>query len=220
VILSGCATGLHPEIVDQMIDNSAYKGDPKAQPNANKGKTAVWMNIETMNSECQLEQKWKWNKSDLDIVTSYLKTFGQQGKFTPYYFVKTSELEARNTEAFLKGIPEGTESAIVIRTIVKVDRYFNPAAILDLTIIGAYWFPGSNRDAFAKTRIEVINTKTKALISSAEGEGTAKISKPSFLIDTEEAVSLAKSESLRDAMRDLFKKLSARQKLWMTEESE
>ncbi len=213
LILSGCASGLHKEKLETLMSENAFKGELEPETKADYGKIAVWMNIETVNSKGEFEQKWKWDKNDLNIVESYLSSLKKERKISSHYFVKTSELAEKNFDSLVKKTTEGTNSALIIRTFVETDRYFNPAAILDLTIIGAYWFPGSNRDALAKTRVELLDIASKKLIFASEGQGTTRLTKPSFLIDTEEVVSKAKSDSLRDAMRKIFSRLSTKQNL-------
>ncbi len=208
--LAGCASGLHPLKVDELMGASEFKGEKADALGGSFGRTAVWMNIETMNSDGELEPLWKWSKTDLGICSSYMDTLVKEKTMSGYYFVKTSELESRDLDGVLKKAAEGTDSVIMIRTVVEADKYFNPVAILDLTILGAYWFPGSNRDAYAKTRVELVDLKTKRLLLSCKGEGRMKVSKPTFMIDTEEVVSKAKSDSLRNALREFFKTVSTR----------
>jgi hypothetical protein len=206
----GCSTGLHSSKMSELLKISDYTVREKEISSANPssfGNAAVWMNIETMNRRGGLESKWKWEQHDVNIAKSYLDSMVKDGQINGYKFVKTSELETKTVESLAKKAGEDADSAIVIKTLVEVDWYFNPAAILDLTIIAAYWIPGSNRDALAKTKIEFIDLKHKKLLFSSEGEELSRICEPAFLIDTNEVVSEAKINSLREAFKGLYKKM-------------
>jgi len=213
LFLFGCSTGLHQDKVSQLLNQSVLLDTYTDSISASLGKTAVWMNIETLNTNGKLEAIWKWNKNDLELVTSYLDSMKKENRVSEYYFLKTSLLEEKSIDGIIAKAQENTNTAIVIKTIVELDKYFNPAALLDLTIIGAYWLPGSNRDAYAKTRIDVINLNEKKIIASFEGDACYRISKPTFLIDSEEVVSKVKIDSLRKALREFYKKISNKNNL-------
>jgi len=207
-LFAGCSTGFHQDRVSQLLNQSTLLNNYSDSIPESLGKVAVWMNIETLNNRGELESIWKWNKKDVELVGSYLDSMKKDKRISEYYFLKTSLLEEKSINGIIAKTSDNTNTVIVIKTIVELDKYFNPAALLDLTIIGAYWIPGSNRDAYAKTRIEVIDLDSKRIISHFDGEGCDKISKPSFLIDSEEAVSKAKLDSLRNALRAFYKKFS------------
>ena len=170
-------------------------------------KIAVYVDMETMDSTGNFEETWDWGKGDRKLIMSYLDNLEELGYISGYFIIPDSPDFAMQDIKYLIGEAEkqNADVLLTLRGIIWINSYLNPSAIFNLTILGAWIVPGSNRDAVLQARMDLWNVSDKDCILTGRGEGVTRLSRPSFLIETEDAVDQVKIETLRKIMPE-FKK--------------
>ena len=85
------------------------------------------------------------------------------------------------------------EAIVSIATTSK-----NPAALLNLTVLGGFLVPGSQCDALFVMQGGLVDVNNGCLYASVESEGSARIYRPTFVIEKEGAIAKAKSEAVKN----------------------
>ncbi len=206
--LSGCISGFDREAAETRfeavnIDNSNQDISIIKTPL----KVAVFGDMETMSPPDTFEETWDWSRGDKQLMVSYLNNLEELGYISDYFVINDRpELSMQDiSQLLMEAEKQNADVLLTVRGIIQVNSYFNPAAILDLTILGACLFPGSNRDIMLMVRMNLWNVKDKSCILTVKGEGVKKISEPTFLIDTEGAVNSVKRDTLGKVLAE-FKK--------------
>ena len=117
------------------------------------------MDMETINSDGAFFDKWQWNHEDELILIPYFDRLVKKRIFSDYFFLPEDAFKPDDIDGvFRQAEKDGAEAILSIRSISFVDWYYNPAGILDLTLIGTFWIPGSKRgcNLCAGVRIEVL----------------------------------------------------------------
>jgi len=98
---------------------------------------------------------------------------------------------------------------LVVKGAAQMDRYVNPLALLNLTIVGGFFVPGSHRDALFAARCALWDVGNAFLYLTAQSEGEAKRLGPAFLIEDEPALDAAKEDALRGINAELLRRLAS-----------
>ena len=208
LFLVGCATGYDKAAAENRLkkitlDNISQKPNTIRTPL----KVALFADMETMNSPEQFEETWDWSSGDKKLIISYLVNLQELGYISDYFVIPDApdfsmqDINYLNNEAR----KQDADVLITLRGIIKVNRYFNPAAILDMTILGACLFPGSNCDALLLLNMDMWNVKDKDCILTVVGEGIKRISEPTFLLEPDDAIVPVRRDTLRKVLAE-FKK--------------
>ncbi|MFZ2657115.1 MAG: hypothetical protein WAX69_19430 [Victivallales bacterium] len=170
-------------------------------------KVAVFIDMETMDADGNFEENWDWGRGDKKLVISYLDNLEELGYIKDYFVIPDSPDFTMQDINYLIG-EAGKQNAdvlLTLRGVIWVNSYLNPSAIFNLTILGAWLVPGSNRDAILKVNMDLWNVKGRDCILTVKGEGVCRLSRPTLLIDTEEAVDQVKRDTLHKVLPE-FKK--------------
>ena len=204
-LLTGCATSFHRE--NAMARLSDLKPDRSGVVNVEFEtplKLAVYMDMETINSDGAFFDKWQWNHEDELILIPYFDRLVKKRIFSDYFFLPENGFDPVDIDGvFKQAEKDGAEAILSIRSISFVDWYYNPAGILDLTLIGTFWIPGSNRDALILIRGDYWDVKNRRLVFSTWSEGLSRTVGPTFIISSENAFKEAKRKSLINFMKEL-----------------
>lgn len=208
IFLSGCVTRFDKIAAERRIDNVNLEKLQCSDATLKKPfKLGIFACLETVNSSDEYSKEWKWNQSDMKMISSYADSLVKEGYVSEYFFIAEENLSLQDMNAiFREADKRGANGVLTVRGIIKVNRYLNPVALLDPTIIGAMWFPGSNRDAVILAHLDFWNMKNREALISLKSDCTRKTSGPTFFIKTEEPVNDAKSETLRSLLIEFKKK--------------
>ncbi len=208
-LLTGCATSFHRE--NAMARLSDLKPDRSGIVNVEFEtplKLAVYMDMETINSDGNFFDKWQWNHEDELILIPYFDRLVKKRIFSDYFFLPENGFDPVDIDGvFKQAEKDGAEAILSIRSISFVDWYYNPAGILDLTLIGTFWIPGSNRDALILIRGDYWDVKNRRLAFSIWSEGLSRTVGPTFIISSEDAFKEAKRRSLNNFIKELNKEV-------------
>ncbi|MEI6422794.1 MAG: hypothetical protein WCP55_11280 [Lentisphaerota bacterium] len=208
LLLTGCTMGYDKEAAERRLEKVTLD-EVSLKPNTIKTplKVAVFADMETMNSPEEFIETWDWGAGDKKLVRSYLVNLQELGYISDYFVIPDEPGLSMQDINYLisEAKKQDADVLITIRGVIKVNRYFNPAAILDLTILGACLFPGTNCDALLLMHMNMWNVKDKNCILNVTGEGIKRISEPTFLMEPDDAVSPVRSDTLRKVLAE-FKK--------------
>jgi hypothetical protein len=206
--LVGCTIGYDRVAAENRLGKVTLD-EVSSKPNTIKTplKVAVFADMETMLSPDEFAETWDWSIGDKKLVKSYLDNLQELGYIADYFVIPDEPSLSMQDINYLisEAKKRDADVLITLRGIIKVNRYFNPAAILDLTILGACLFPGSNCDALLLMHMNMWNVKDRDCILTVTGEGIKRISEPTFLMDPEDAVIPARRDTLRRVLAE-FKK--------------
>lgn len=208
LFLVGCTMGYDKAAAERRLENVALD-NINSKPNIIKTplRVAAFSDMETMNSPDQFEESWDWSSGDKKLVAAYLGNLEELGYISDVFVIPDDPSFSMNDINYLIGEAKKQDADVLItlRGVIKVNRYFNPAAILDLTILGACLFPGSNCDALLVVRMDMWNVREKDCILTVKGEGIKRISEPTFLMDQDNAIVPVRRDTLRKVLAE-FKK--------------
>ena len=208
LLLSGCTMGYDKGAAENRLDKiNLDKVSLKPNTITTPLKVAVFADMETMNSPDSFEETWDWSSGDKKLILSYLENLEELGYISDYFLIPDDPSFSMQDINYLinEARKQDADVLITLRGIIKVNRYFNPAAILDLTILGACLFPGSNCDAILLVHMDMWNAKDKDCILSVRGEEIKRISEPTFLLDLDDAIVPVRRDTLRKVLAE-FKK--------------
>ncbi|HBC87464.1 MAG TPA: hypothetical protein DCZ94_10955 [Lentisphaeria bacterium] len=207
LLMSGCIIGFDRDAAERRLAD-VNLDNVDANPNLMRMplKVAVFADLENMSSSGEFDETWDWSSGDKNLIISYLDNLVELKYLSEYVIIPDDDISQQDINVVIeKAQALNADALLTLRGVIKVNKYFNPAAILDLTIIGACLFPGSNREAFLIVYMNLWNVKEKDCVLTVKGEGTKKISEPTFLIDTQDAVDSVKRDTLRKILAE-FKK--------------
>ena len=209
LFLAGCTMGYDRSAAENRLGKISLD-EISSKPNTIKTplKVAVFADMETMNSPTEFEETWDWSTGDKKLVMSYLENLEELGYISDYFIIPDDPGFSMQDINYLisEAKKKDADVPITLRGIIKVNRYFNPAAILDLTILGACLFPGSNCDARLLVHMNMWNVKDGNCILTVPGEGIKRISEPTFLIEPDDAVIPARRDILRKVLAEFRKR--------------
>lgn len=202
---SGCATGFHSELAYERL--CTLKPDRPADPGAGfqtPVRLAIYLDMESMDSYGNIFRRWDWTNKNEKLSTEFLNQLIKKRIVSEYFFLPRNQIPPQNIgEIFAQAEKDGAEALLQIRSVAFVDKYFNPAGILDLTLIGAMWFPGSNRDAYILVRGDFWDMRSKNLEFTVWGDVSERISAPTFTIDSRDALEKAEKTGLMKMIKGI-----------------
>ncbi len=207
VLFSGCASTFDRDAtmarlgVSRISRDAALDAAPKSKP---PFKLAVYWDMETIDTSGNLHKKYDWANTDELIMRPFLNQLKKKLIISDYFFLPRNVIAPNDMDGIFKQAEKDEADAVIcMRAITFVDWYFNPSAIFDLTIIGSFWFAGSNRDALVLLRCDFWDVKTRKLDFTIWAEGTKRTVGPTLVISSQAAFDKAKAKCLYDLMKSL-----------------
>src|SRR5256885_5010663 len=153
---------------------------------------------------------FRWTEQDRESVLAASETLRAKGVVSDP-FVVSSDVVAGNDLRHLRlaAAKHGADAVLVVKGATQMDRYANPLALLNLTIVGGFLAPGSHRDALFSARCALWDVGNEFLYLTARSEGEAKRQGPTFLIEDEPALDAAKEDALRGINAELVRRLAS-----------
>jgi hypothetical protein len=198
LIVSGCATGFdRGALQEQMQKESASIQDKEIQEvRALKPQLAFPCRI-AVYLKPPASSDWRWTPQDKESLLSSARILEKEGIASNIIamsgvFAKDGDLKHLRMEA----ARYGADALLVIQGVQQTDSYLNPAAELNLTLVGAFVIPASHRDSLFLAAGVLVDVDNGCLYATAESEGEGSIVRPSFLVDDKVAISRAKKKAL------------------------
>jgi rhombotail lipoprotein len=140
---------------------------------------------------------WRWTSQDKEILNSAAKVLEKEAIASSIIpmnemFSQDGSLQHLRMEA----ARYGADALLVIQGVHQTDSYLNPAAVLNLTVVGGFLIPASHRDTLFLTGAVLVDVNNGCLYASAESEGEGRIVRPTFIVEEKEAINRAKKKAL------------------------
>ncbi len=209
-ILSGCATSFDKLSAEKRLSSINVERIEAADASLKKPfKLAIFADMETVESSDEYYESWDWNQTENKLIESYAEDIKKQGVVSSYFIIPEQGHSIQDISSVMKEAESnGADALLAIRGIVKVNWYMNPAALLDPTIIGALWLPGSNRDAMMLSHLDMWNLKNHEVVIAVKADCIRKNVAPTFFISTAKTVDEVKIESLRKLLIEFRSKVT------------
>jgi hypothetical protein len=159
----------------------------------------------------------RWKAKEKEIVDSWEASLKKEGIVTDMFVMSEMLTRGANGEnksptlmdLRVAAAKHGANALLVIQGDCEVDSYKNPAAVLNLTIIGGYVVPASHRDALVVLQGALVDVGNGFLYASVEAEGEGHIVRPTFIVEDKPAVERAKQQALTNFGPELLKRMRA-----------
>lgn len=157
----------------------------------------------------------RWKAKEKEIVDSWEASLKKEGIVTDMFVM--SEMFTRGSEnksptlmdLRVAAAKHGANALLVIQGDCEVESYKNPAAVLNLTIVGGYVVPASHRDALVQLQGALVDVGNGFLYTSVDAEGEGSIIRPTFIVEDKPAVEKAKLQALSNFGPELLKRMRA-----------
>ncbi|HCE45406.1 MAG TPA: hypothetical protein DET40_17850 [Lentisphaeria bacterium] len=211
VFLTGCATSFDKISAEKRLNTINLDKGQIADAQLKKPfKLAIFADLETVDGATDFYESWDWSQIERKMISSYADDLKKEGYVSEYFFIPDQELSIQDINSIMQEAgSRGADALVAIRGIIKVNRYMNPAALLDPTIIGALWLPGSNRDVMVLSHLDMWNMKSREALISVKSDCIKKDVAPTLLISTADTVNEAKTDGLRSLLMQFKKKIHA-----------
>ena len=204
--MAGCSTGLQRTALEDRLA-AGYPPAPSPEPKALAVpvKLAVCLQMERRSSTgFQPVPRLDWNRKDKEMLIAYL-TDGRHLKALSEFVFLPPETPTDPAALATAAHAQGADAVLVLRGVMDVDWYCNPAVLLDLTLIGAMLIPGSHRDVMVALRADLFDLRdNRGLVWTGTADETCKINGPTLVIDTRDAADPARKAVLRRALERFY----------------
>lgn len=146
---------------------------------------------------------WRWTAKDKAAFESCGEALVREGIASDVFvmssmFVGEEDAQTLNMKAIrVAAAKHGADALFVVQGKSDATISKNPAALLNLTIVGGFLVPGSQCDALFVMQGGLIDVNNGCLYASVESEGSARVYRPSFVIEKDAAVAKAKAEAVK-----------------------
>ena len=153
---------------------------------------------------------FRWTDQDRESLLAAWETLRAKGVVSDLFVISPDLVPGNDLRHLrLAAAKHGADSVLVVKGAAQMDRYANPLALLNLTIVGGFLAPGSHRDALFSARCALWDVGNEFLYLTARSEGEAKRQGPTFLIEDEPALDAAKEDALRGINAELVRRLAS-----------
>jgi hypothetical protein len=208
LVASGCAIGYdRGALVEQLHKEGLYEVQDKdiQEVRALKPQLAFPCRI-AVYLKPPSGSGWRWTPQDKEILSQSAKVLEKEGiasNIIPMsgMFAKDGDLKHLRMEA----ARYGADALLVIQGVHQTDSYLNPAAVLNLTLVGGFIIPASHRDTLFLVEGVLVDVGNGCLYASVESEGEGKIVRPTFIVEDTEAINRAKKKALEELGPELVR---------------
>ena len=152
--------------------------------------------------------QWRWGPKDKELILSWMNTLKNDGIVADAFFMSGMFTSGNSLkELRLAAAQHGADALLLVKGAYQTDSYLNPAAVLNLTIVGGFLAPASHRDTLFVMQGGLIDVANGYLYATAEAEGEAAIIGPTFIIEEKDAVEQAKKKAIDNLGPELVRRL-------------
>jgi hypothetical protein len=207
--LSGCATGF-----DRGTLAARLSGEP-LEVNDEDVRKALELKPQ-LNFPCRVavyfapdsNGMWHWTARDKQWLQRCAETLRAEGIVSELFVLSDAVVQGTGHKALrLAAAKHGADALLVVKGVVQVDSYLNPLAVANLTIVGGFLVPGSNRDALFLMQGYLLDVGNGYLYATVESEGQGGVIRPTFLIEERDAAHRAKRRAVEGFGPELVKRV-------------
>lgn len=215
----GCANGFHRDALQERLHDGSLQITDKAIAEARSlrpqlkfpCRVACYLNPESKGGT------WHWTQEDraaLETVGAALKQKGiaSETLLLPEMLSENGSLEKLR----LAAAKCGADVLFVVNGAAECDKYKNPAAVFDLTVVGGYLVPSRHVDALFLMEGCLFDVDNGYVYGAVQSEGVGKIVRPTFRTEEKDAIAKAKTQAIDRLNVELLKTMTALSKMPMT----
>jgi rhombotail lipoprotein len=140
---------------------------------------------------------WRWAPKDRQALDHWDKALRDKGIASDVVFMSTMFLHGDSLKELRAAAAKyGADALLVIKGSAATSSSMNPAAVLNVTVLGGFVVPGSHRDALFLIEGGLVDVANGYLYASMEAEGEGRTMGPTFIIEERDAIDRAKQEAL------------------------
>lgn len=140
---------------------------------------------------------WRWTGKDKQMLETWASTLRQEGIASDVIFMSSMFMQGETLKDLRAAAAKhGADALLVIQGGAMTESYLNPAAVFNVTVVGGYVVPGSQRDALFLIEGGLVDVNNGFLYASMESEGEGSTLAPTFIIEEKDAIDRAKHEAL------------------------
>jgi len=210
LLLTGCSTGFHRVPAVKHLDRLAAEAKTPRNTRLAKApaKLAFSLNFERMRGpeDFRYEPRFDWNKKNKKLLLLYAEKFVKLGTVSDYCFISDAQgASLPVSEILARAKEKDADTLLTINAVTMVNWYFNPSVILDPTLLGAIWVPGSNRDVLVIVRADLWDVPSGNPLLTVAAEQIEKIQDPTLVINTCQAMDPARHKILKHVIMKLHR---------------
>jgi rhombotail lipoprotein len=208
----GCANGFHRDALQERLHDGSLQSTDKdiAAARALRPqlkfpcRVACYLNPESKGGN------WHWTQDDraaLETVGAELKTKGIASEvlLLPDMLSEKGSLDKLR----LAAAKCGADVLLVVNGAAECDKYKNPAAVFDLTVVGGYLVPSRHVDALFLMEGCLFDVDNGYVYGAVQAEGVGKIVRPTFRTEEKDAIAKAKTQAIGRLNDELLKTMTA-----------
>jgi len=222
MLLIGCAAskgfdrGTLRDSLGQVTTDTTIQGTSALKPQLTAPfKLGIYLNSTNTNPKTRF-----WTDEEKNDLLTYGNRLKETGVISDIYLISDDTIQGHLgsgqvsmsdpdtlKDLRLGAARDGADALLVISDVSSVDRYNNPAALLYLTIVGAYLVPGTHSDALVMMRSSLWDVRNGYLYATQDAEGMGKRIGPAFVTEDIDAVYAAKKMAIADFGKKLTDRL-------------
>jgi hypothetical protein len=209
MVLSGCASGFDRGAMKARMQN-------EAPPTTDEDIQQVQALKPQLTFPCRIavylkpgQGNWRWTPKDKAVMESWGKALVKDGIASDVFLMSDMFVPEGCSLKQLRvaAARHGADALFVIQGTAQSDSWLNPAAVLNLTVVGGFLVPGSCEDALFLMQGGLVDVGNGFLYAAVESEGEGKTLRPTFVSDERGAVEKAKRRAVEQFGPELLRRL-------------
>jgi rhombotail lipoprotein len=151
---------------------------------------------------------WRWTPEDkvvLDQLTAVLKKEGVVADVFPLPEIIAGKGDVKDLR--VAAAQCGADALFIIHGAAQTDSYLNVASVFNITLVGGYIVPGSQKDSLFLIEAALLDVDNGYIYTGVQAEGVGRIMRPTFVIEDRDAVSLAKAKAVAQFGDEALKRM-------------
>lgn len=159
-------------------------------------------------SDRRHERCWNWKAEDKELFLSMRAELKRNKVISDVSVIVDSMLGGDDNKAVrLAAARAGADAVLIVHGISSIDRYNNSYGITYILLVTPLFVPGTEADGLFMVNASMWDVRSNYLYMTAEAEGSAKQTRPAFLISESRITNVAKSSALTLLKNELTTRL-------------
>lgn len=209
LFLCGCAQGFDRAALQERLNDGSIQMPDEAIAAARAMKPQLRFPCRiAVYLQSSDRTEWRWTNEDRAAMETTAKTLIQEG-IASQVFPLPEMLAGKGDvkELRLAAAKCGADVLLVIHGAAQTDSYKNAASVFDLTIVGGFLIPGSNKDSLFMMEGILLDVDNGFIYAGVQSEGVGKIIRPTFRIEEKDAIARAKTKAIQGFGPELVTRL-------------
>jgi len=153
-------------------------------------------------------RKAEWTSTDKETLANSLAPLKHEGITADTFLLTGSTIRGHNIGEIRDAAARyGADAVLIVQGVGAVDRSNNAYAALYVTVIGAYFAPGTVGESLFLIESDLWDTRVERLYATQTAEGHAQVAEAAMKLDDGAMLDLAKKSALADLGRKVADEL-------------